>query len=139
MKVIKNVVVSLFFLAGITFSIPVHAQLLSATVIKVIDGDSFAVTTEDGELEIRLNGIDCPEYKQAFGKEASEKTNKLLFKRIKFKVTGLDKYGRTLADVWYNDVWYNELLVANGYAWHYKKYSDDAELASAEKKAKTLR
>ena len=48
---------------------------------------------------------------------------------------GTDKYGRTLADVYEGDELVNRWLVLNGWAWHYKKYSDDEDLAKAEKVA----
>ncbi len=136
---LKKIIILFLISAGLVFLNPVQSQKQNVTVIKIIDGDSFIVNSSEGELEIRLNGIDCPEFDQDFGKEAKSLTEELLFKRITISASGLDKYGRILADVWYNDVWYNELLVANGYAWHYTKYSDDAELARAETKAKTLR
>jgi endonuclease YncB( thermonuclease family) len=47
----------------------------------------------------------------------------------------LDRYGQTIADVIIDGKSLNHALVAAGLAWHYKRYSDDAELAQAERDA----
>jgi micrococcal nuclease len=49
---------------------------------------------------IRLSGIDCPENGQAYGKRAKQAASSLVFgKEVILQTHGLDKYGRTLADV----------------------------------------
>jgi len=49
---------------------------------------------------MRLNGIDCPEKSQAFGNRAKQATSALAFgKTVTLKTYGMDKYGRTIADV----------------------------------------
>ena len=49
---------------------------------------------------IRLNGIDCPEKEQAYVKQAKQAASELLFGReVTLHTHGLDKYGRTIADV----------------------------------------
>ena len=47
-----------------------------------------------------------------------------------------DKYQRSVGVVFLNNENINRALVANGYAWHYLKYSRDSELHSIEKIAK---
>ena len=49
---------------------------------------------------IRLNGIDCPEKDQAYGKRAKQAASELAFeKEVTLKTFGKDKYGRTIGDV----------------------------------------
>jgi len=44
---------------------------------------------------IRLNGIDCPEKGQAYGKKAKQAASELVFgKEGTLQTYGLDKYGR---------------------------------------------
>ncbi|QDV81657.1 thermonuclease family protein [Planctomycetes bacterium TBK1r] len=50
--------------------------------------------------------------------------------------SGTDRYGRTLAHLYVGDVWLNRELVASGLAWHYVKYNQDAELATAQHEAR---
>ena len=48
------------------------AAEFTAKVIKVIDGDTIDVLTDDKEtIRVRLNGIDAPERGQPFGKDAT--------------------------------------------------------------------
>ena len=50
----------------VTFGLcrPGDAETLYGTGIRVVDGDSFVVRVEGREIEVRLYGIDCPEYSQ---------------------------------------------------------------------------
>ena len=55
------------------------------------------------------------------------------------KKTGTDKYGRTLGIVVVGDVDANAKLVEDGWAWHFKKYSSDEQLAKLEEAARTAK
>lgn len=95
---------------------------------EVIDGDSIRVLQlncqECKKLEIRLLGIDAPEYSQdPWGQRARnfvlERIGLGHKLRIEFK--GIDKYNRHLAYVFFDDAYgkelfLNEELLANGYA-----------------------
>ena len=107
---------SMRFLALILLSAVVFAAEVVATVERVSDGDTIAVTTEAGEmLKVRLLYVDTAESRDnghgkamAEGKAASEFLAKLL--PIGCKVTlrssraklERDRYARTLAVVWAN-------------------------------------
>jgi len=55
---------------------------------------------ETSRTSIRLNGIDCPEKGQAYGKRAKQAASELVFgKEVTLQTYGKDKYGRTIADV----------------------------------------
>ena len=50
-----------------------YAQPFTAKCVRVADGDTITVLTSDQEqIKIRLQGIDCPEGGQAFGKKAKQ-------------------------------------------------------------------
>ena len=49
----------------------------------------------------------------------------------------IDKYGRKLADIHSGDGWVNLWLIQNGWAWHYKRFSDDPTLSDAERVARS--
>jgi micrococcal nuclease len=73
---------------------------LSGTVVGVLDGDTIEVLHNNRAQRIRLNGIDCPEKGQDYGKKTKQATSEHVFGRdITFQTHGLDKYGRTIADV----------------------------------------
>jgi micrococcal nuclease len=107
-------------------------------VVSVIDGDTIEVLKDGKGVRIRLNGIDCPERSQAYGTKAKQFVSDLIYrKQVKVKVKELDRYGRTIADVYLLDgTWLNKRLINAGLAWHYKQYSADKELASSEVNAK---
>ncbi|HEY9789274.1 MAG TPA: thermonuclease family protein, partial [Candidatus Obscuribacterales bacterium] len=103
------------------------------------DGDTIKVLAPDKHLLIlRLQGIDCPEKKQAFGMRAKQFTSGLVFNNdVVVEPMGRDRYGRTIADVRLKDgTSVNYALVKNGYAWWYRKYSNDPRLANFEEQAR---
>ena len=110
-------------------------------VVKVSDGDTITVLTNDKkQLKIRLEGIDAPETKQDFGSKSKSfldallKTNQY---QVKVHATGKDRYQRTIAKLYVEqNKCVNLIMVRNGFAWHYKRYSKDAALAQAELKAR---
>src|SRR6185295_16100608 len=73
-------------------------------VVSVLDGDTIEVLHNTRPERIRLSGIDCPEKGQAFGNNAKQAASALVFgKQVILLTHGLDKYGRTLADVLLSD------------------------------------
>ena len=103
---------------------------ISGKVTKVMDGDTIIVTDDAGiSHKIRLLGIDAPESKQVFGDEATAYLSKKLLNKI-LRVAGSDKdrYGRLLGKLIYNSEDINLDLVAQGMAWHYKKYQNTQAL-----------
>ena len=110
-------------------------------VVAVLDGDTVEVL-HDGKAErIRLNGVDCPEKKQAFGQKAKQFTSSLVFgKTVVVVPSEKDRYKRTVGDVFLPDgVNVSYELVKAGLGWWYRKYSDDVILAGLELQAQLER
>lgn len=109
-----------------------------ARVVGVADGDTISVLDGTTQVKVRLNGIDCPERRQAFGARAKQLTSQLVFgKTVTVRPFGKDRYGRVLGEVVLADG--RELsreLVAAGMAWHYTRYSKDETLARLERLAR---
>lgn len=95
----------------------------SAIVTKIIDGDSIVVKNGKKFIEVRLYGIDCPEWNQHFSAEARKYTTVLLHRK-KITVTPLyyDSYGRLVALLSRNGQDVNGALVKSGSAWVYPRY-----------------
>lgn len=84
-----------------------------ATVIRVIDGDTFEAAVDGRATIVRLLNVDTPETKdpdspvECLGPEATEGLERLLpvgsEVRLELDVEPLDKYGRTLAGVFNTD------------------------------------
>jgi micrococcal nuclease len=107
-------------------------------VVGISDGDTISVRHGTRAEKIRLNGIDCPEKKQAFGQRAKQFTSKLAFGNdVLVKTFGRDRYGRTLGDVVLSDGRIlNQELVKAGLAWWYAKYSKDSTLRQLQEAAR---
>jgi endonuclease YncB( thermonuclease family) len=112
-----------------------------ARVVGVADGDTITVLDGTTQVKVRLNGIDCPERRQAFGARAKQLTSDLAFgKTVTVRPFGEDRYGRTLGEVVLPDGRVlNQELVAAGIAWHYTQYSKDETLAKLERRAREAR
>jgi endonuclease YncB( thermonuclease family) len=110
-------------------------------VVRVRDGDSIVVLRGGVGIEVRLDGVDCPELAQAFGRKAKSFTSAAAFgKGVRLVGKGKDRYGRELAEVFLPDGRsLNRELVLAGYAWWYRKYSNDRSLETLEQAARTAR
>jgi endonuclease YncB( thermonuclease family) len=123
-------------------SAPAFAEQFSGSA-KAIDGDSLLV----GTREVRLYGIDAPEFTQTCqregrswgcGSDAAFQLSKLVnSKQINCTSLGVDTHGRTLARCKVGETDINRTLVATGYAVAYRRYSMD--YVSAEESAKLAR
>jgi endonuclease YncB( thermonuclease family) len=74
---------------------------------------------------VHLNGIDCPEKGQAFGKQAKHAVADLAFgKEVTVKTHGHDKYKRTIGDVILpGGIHVNQELVKQGWCWWSQTYA----------------
>jgi len=99
---------------------PVGAESLRfARVVTIIDGDSIVVKSSGERIEVRLWGIDTPEYHQPGSRVAKRFTAAfLLHKQVDLEIKDMDDYGRTVAMVLLQDGRNaSEELVRAGYAW----------------------
>ena len=95
----------------------------SGPVVSVLDGNTIEVLHNTHPERIRLNGIDCPEKGQAYGRRAKQAASIVAFgKEVTLQTHVKDKYGRTIADVLLPDgTNVNHTLVKEG--WWYRKYA----------------
>ena len=96
---------------------------LYGVVKKVTDGDSLVAVVDGSDVEIRLYGIDAPEYGQSYGNSAKNYATGLVRgKDVRILPFYKDSYGRIVALVEVDNFVLNEEMVKNGYAWVYQKY-----------------
>ena len=115
-------------------TIPFIVPIKSGKVIKVYDGDTITIATklpfneeQFYRFSVRLAGIDCPEIRS---KNESEKEcailardfvqSKIFDKIVSLNNIKMDKYGRLLADVIFEDVSISNLLLENRLAVSYE-------------------
>ncbi|ELE7459265.1 thermonuclease family protein [Campylobacter upsaliensis] len=117
---------------------------LTGKVSKVIDGDTIELLAKTSKtnpynhiakLKIRLYGIDAPELKQAYGKEAKEFLSALVLKQeVSLIIENKDKYDRFVGTLFLKGQDINKEMVKNGYAHAYESFSKKylAEQADAK-------
>jgi len=112
-----------------------------AIVLKVIDGDTIYIKSDNGRKKVRLRYIDAPEIKQPYGDMARIfLDNELDDKRITVNSDYKDRYGRDIGDIFvYNKneaIYINAKLIKSGNAWVYKTYRKNTYLMNLENIAK---
>lgn len=108
------------------FAATAFAADFQAKVIQIADGDTITVLKENKrQVKIRLNGIDCPERGQAYGKKATEFTKDLVaLQMVIIETFGHDQYGRTIGEIFLKDGRnLNHELVKYGWCWWYREYA----------------
>lgn len=107
--------------------------LYDSYVIKVYDGDTITISSRLSKFSkiyykfsVRFRGIDTPEMKSHNEDEKSAAqiakkalSDKILHKNVTLKDIKYDKYGRLLADVYYNNQCMNKWMLDNRYGVSY--------------------
>lgn len=118
-------------------------------VTKVIDGDTFSVSSNNKTLKVRVIGINTPETVdprrkvECFGREVSDQAKRLLSgQQVRFESDltqdDKDKYGRLLRYVFLpNNTDYGMEMIKQGYAYEYTydtsyKYQKKYKTAQSE-------
>jgi endonuclease YncB( thermonuclease family) len=113
---------------------------ITGKVVSIQDGDTITVLVGKEQVKVRLDGIDAPESKQAFGTKAKQHLSELIGdNQVRVVVSGKDRYGRTLGTVFVSSKNLNEQMVKDGFAWHYKQYSKERQLAQLEDEARAAK
>lgn len=114
--------------------------------VRVIDGDTLAVLTPGGEAVVRLHGIDAPETAQACrtvsgarrdcGADATRALLRAIDGRaVRCAPLDMDRHERIVARCSVGGRDLGELLVSEGAAFAYARYSEDYLPAEAEARA----
>lgn len=96
-----------------------------AKVIKISDGDTITILTQQHEqIKVRLYGIDAPEKKQPYSKKSKQfLANLIAGEVVEVEENGKDRYKRAIGTIYLDGKDINAQMVANGYAWAYRKFS----------------
>lgn len=111
----------------LSLCLPAHAEnVLRGIVSSVRDGDTVTVGIGVERIRVRLAGIDAPELKQPYGKEARDfLASRVLNKSIVVSWRKKDKYRRTVGMLLLDGRDVNLELIRAGLAWHYTKYAPE--------------
>lgn len=108
-----------FCLVWILSVFPSASWAQEARLLTIIDGDSLRVEYQGRSHEVRLIGIDTPEWRQEYSVEAKAYALNFCYDksmRLEFDTEKKDRYGRELAYVYCDDQMLNENLVRVGLA-----------------------
>ena len=116
----------------------VSVREFQGRVVAIIDGDTVEVMHDGRAERIRLNGIDAPEHRQAFGRRAQEFLGEMIFKQnLRVVMRSKDRYGRTVADLFLGTKNVNQEMVRAGMAWWFRRYAPrDMVLRDLEERAR---
>ncbi|MDH3520071.1 MAG: thermonuclease family protein [Myxococcales bacterium] len=113
------------------------APFLEGRVVAVFDGDTLEVLVDQERRRIRIAGIDTPERGQPWAERAKQALSARVFgKQVQINEIAVDRYGRTVGEVYADDVCVGCELVREGHAWVYRDFSDDAVLLDLEAQAR---
>ena len=131
----------LFFSCIFLLCASLNAQWINdVKVVKVADGDTITVLTNENEqIRVRLYGIDAPESSQDFGSAARKVlSGAVAGKSVNINVKDTDRYGRSVGVVYVGNADVNEFMVSNGYAWAYRRFTEDYVDKETEAKSKKI-
>jgi endonuclease YncB( thermonuclease family) len=114
---------------------------LVGRVVKVSDGDTVTLLIDNRQIKVRLDAIDAPEMKQAFGRRSQQSLAEMCAaKTARVIDRGLDRYGRTVGVVVCDGVDANSEQVRRGMAWVYERYAPrNSPLYGMQGEARTTR
>jgi endonuclease YncB( thermonuclease family) len=100
---------------------------ITGRVVGVSDGDTITVLDEGNQQhKIRLDGIDAPESRQAFGTRSKQSLSDLVYgKTVTVTSSKTDRYGRTVGNVVIDGQDAGLIQVERGMAWFYRQYAGD--------------
>ena len=97
-------------------------------VVGVTDGDTLKILVADQQLlRVRLAFCDAPEKRQVLGTRAKQAMSELAFvKEIELRPHAIDRYGRTVAQVFVDGKDVGMEILRKGFAWVYGRYITEA-------------
>lgn len=129
-----------FIILLLLFPLFNFSQTSYGKVVSIKDGDTVVIIDSlNNQTTLRLAEVDCPEKNQPFGTKAKQFTSEQVYlKNIKYVVTDTDRYGRSIAMIYYDsdNKYLSAEIIKAGMGWHYKKYSTSKELEDLEITAK---
>jgi len=115
-------------------------RFFEGRVIGVIDGDTLEVLVDGAPLRVRLAGIDTPERGQPWAARSKQAlAQRVSGRSVRVNAVELDRYGRTVGEVYADGVCVGCELVREGHAWVYRRFSDDPVLLELEAEARAAR
>jgi endonuclease YncB( thermonuclease family) len=91
------------------------------------DGDTLRVRSSKGEvIKVRFACVDAPELKQPLGQESRNYLRSMINEagnKVKIQIVDVDRYGRSVAELWTKSGLLQSRMTAAGMAFAYDQYS----------------
>lgn len=121
-------------------------KVTDVKVTYVYDGDTvklspIASNNSQDEFKLRLTDIDAPERNQSYGLKSRRALMTLCKGKniiVTAKISGTDKYQRSLGRLECNGIDASYYLAEHGLAWFYAQYSSDKAIENAANNARKL-
>ena len=108
-------------------------SVLEGRVVKVFDGDTLELLVDQKTIRVRVSGIDTPERGQPWANRSKQAlADRVAGKEVRVIQVDVDRYGRTVGEVYADNVCVGCELVRGGHAWVYRQYTDDKVLLQLE-------
>ena len=85
-------------------------------VVAGIDGDSLRIDVQGRQVELRLEGVNAPEFDECHAAPAADLLRRLVDEEVSVDVVTTDQYGRAVGYVWTETMFVNGSLVEDGHA-----------------------
>lgn len=120
--------------------LPAQGTRLACSLLQVSDGDTVTVDCGEGQLRVRLWGLDTPEMgQQPWGARARVALQALLPATLGVRVRDHDRYGRVVAQLYRGEEDLGLQLLTAGWGAVYRRYNDDPQYLAAEAEARRQR
>jgi endonuclease YncB( thermonuclease family) len=114
---------TIWVLSLVIGGIPAAFADFTGRVVKVSDGDTLTVLVNKAQVRVRLDAIDAPELKQAFGQRSRQSLVTICAgKTAEVVEQGKDRYGRTIGRISCAGVDANSEQLRRGMAWVFARY-----------------
>lgn len=118
----------------------IAGDALVTRIVRVSDGDTVHAMIDGRAVRVRLASIDAPESGQAFGDRSRRALADMVVDRdVELQQVGTDAYKRPLVVLVVDGVSINAELVRLGWAWVFRRFSNDAALIALENTARKSR
>lgn len=115
-----------------------------STIISIGDGDTIQIRDGSEKLTVRLACIDAPEISQnPYGSRSKDFLKKMLplGTKVTLRIQTIDRYGRSVAEVFTKEGNINESIIEQGHGFVYRRYlskCNGSRYLSLERQAQTL-
>lgn len=116
---------ALLIITGLFFLVIIFGFTIQHHYPYAHDGDTIEIfdSIQHKQIGLRLANIDAPELAQPYGSNSRDSLQKLIRNcKMKIKIQSIDKYGRKVSVIYFDDKRFDSISVVNGWSYVYAAY-----------------